>query len=273
MPLAIFGVPAAKFTWGVVSGALAAITIWQTADALIKNLDEQITDLNNEIISLTRRKNRLWSDYQSRRKKMKEWESKVSTRQSTYDTALAEEESAKTDVSNAQNSYSITSGYEQQAKKEYMAHSCSTCFTHGTSNCSESTRLHNNWQGWLETSKEDKKTLDAAKRTLREKTSARRSADVSLSVAKTNLDTWTSHANYSLSTWRNVKSSIEAKGTELANKEVEREINEATLQEAKGQIDAAKATLDTAERDYPEAWSQAMEDPDLAAQVASVRSH
>ena len=272
-PLLIFGIPAAKFAWSIVSGALAAVTIWQAADALIKNLDEQISDLSNDIISLTRSKNNAWSDYERRRTKMKEWEKTAAERQTAYDTALSEEAAATTAVSNAKNSNEISSGYASSAQAEYMYHTASCYYCVGSMLCSEGQRVYDKWQGWLETSKRNYKTLDAAKRTLTAKTSARRLAGVGLSTANTNVTNWTTYANYSLTVWRNTKSSIETKGAELASKEVEREINNATLQEAKGQIDAAKATLDVAERDYPEAWSQAMEDSDLAAQVANVRSH
>ena len=40
---------------------------------------------------------------------------------------------------------------------------------------------------------------------------------------------------------------------------------------SKGQTAGAIASLEAAERDYPEAWSEAMADPDLAAQVQAVR--
>ena len=51
---------------------------------------------------------------------------------------------------------------------------------------------------------------------------------------------------------------------------VEKTINSATIQDAVGQTEWAIYSLETAETNYPEAWSEAMEDPDLAALVQEV---
>ncbi len=54
---------------------------------------------------------------------------------------------------------------------------------------------------------------------------------------------------------------------------VEETINTATIEDALGQTRWAFYTLETAETNFPEAWSEAMEDPDLAALVQAVRDN
>ncbi len=69
-PLLIAGIPAAKFIWGVVAAATTAYTAWQMVESLIADLDDEIADLEQDIIRLTKRKNNHWSDYQHYRAKM-----------------------------------------------------------------------------------------------------------------------------------------------------------------------------------------------------------
>ena len=52
---------------------------------------------------------------------------------------------------------------------------------------------------------------------------------------------------------------------------VEETINSATIQDALGQTRWAIYSLETAETNFPEAWSEAMKDPDLTALVQEVR--
>ena len=52
---------------------------------------------------------------------------------------------------------------------------------------------------------------------------------------------------------------------------VEKAINSATIQDALGQTADAIDALEAAETNFPEAWSEAMEDPDLATLVQAVR--
>ncbi len=134
-------------------------------------------------------------------------------------------------------------------------------------------RLFNNWKRLEAVAEKDKKPLDAAKSTLASKTFARQIADARLSYAKKALEIVTEYANYYLTRWRSTGKIIKSKGEELTRKEVERDINQATVDLAKGDHASAKSTLDTTERDYPEAWAHCMKDKHLAAQVAEVRSH
>ena len=55
------------------------------------------------------------------------------------------------------------------------------------------------------------------------------------------------------------------------SKNIEETINRATIMDALGQTADAIDALEAAETNYPEAWSEALEDPDLATLVQAVR--
>ena len=271
-PLLIFGIPAAKFAWGVVSGALAAITIWQTADMLIKDLDEKIADLEKAIPKLVVKQSKLWDIYEGRRDARIEWEGKLRAAESELSMAESNLSTAEGNVSSAQYSYDISSDYASKALTAYMNHTsnCSQCM--GSILCPTGRQTYDSWQSWDKQSKKDKKALDNAKKALKDAKKAKGSAESKVSNARYNVSIWTGLANSALTAYNNATQDLTNKSNDLVSKGVEKTINEATREAARGDIDSANQSLDAAETHYPDAWSEAMQDDDLRRQVDFVRS-
>ena len=190
----IFGIPAAKFVWGTVSVALAAITIYQTADMLIKDLDEKIADLEEAIPKLVTKKSKLWDIYDARVRIRTKWEGKLTTAKAELSAAEDAVATAEGKVSSAQYTYDISSDYTSRALDAYTTHtaSCSQCV--GSMLCPTGRSAYDSWQSWDKQNKKDKKTLDSAKSSLRSAKSARRSAQSKVSNAQSNVNIWTNLA-------------------------------------------------------------------------------
>ena len=256
--------PAAKFIWGAVGVASLGLTIWGTAEMIHKDLDEKIAALEKDIIRLTIEKTAAEKARDDLKKKVDEWDEKVATADTKRANAETAVEAAKTAVSTAQ------TAYDTAVKQQSWAYSDYWTYIRGSSDIIEADRLYQKYLDLGQVTTDKKAALDSAKTELSNKKS-----DLS--------DAWAeyyrlSSVNPSKIMWQvakkhydKVSADLDKKSKELVQRGIEHAIETATIENAKGKTEWAIYTLQTAETNFPEAWSEAMEDSDLATQVKVVR--
>lgn len=273
-PLLILGVPAVVFVKKAVGLALGGLTIWGTVEMLNKDLDEQITNLEDEIVDLTIAKRSAIAAQKEAQKEEASWKEKRNTARNNVSAEKSIVSTAKADVAMAKSAYdsSLPDYYRTYDSLRMHVHDeCSQCTSIPSNMCSEGHRLYNLWQAEASTVEANKADWNAKKDALKEKENV-------LS------DAWTvyyevggTYGQYALAfelaknTADAAQLAVDTKSGELAAKKVEKSIHDATIQNALGQTSSAIDELDAAETHYPDAWSEAMSDPDLAAQVQEVR--
>ncbi len=270
-PLLIAGVPAAIFIKKAVGVGLAGLTIWGAAEMLKKNLDEAISGLEDSIINLAVAKQKAKNAKENAKKEVDKRKVQYDAAKTALSTAETNLSTAEANTANAKSAYDQSVHYENWAYNNYMTHgaSCSQCS--GSMRCPEGQRLYNNWQSYKAQASADKVTWNKAKAT--EKTRKKELSDAKLHhyTVEGDYNMWKWGLEVATNTYNWNSTELTTKTADLAAKRVEKSINEATIQNAMGQTSSAMATLDDAETNYPNAWSEAMGDTDLAAQVQAVR--
>lgn len=274
-PLVVLGVAiTAKLVWDVVSAGATAYTLYQLIKSMIKDLDEKIEDLEIKIPKLFKRKNDLKDDYERQRDKMNEYKRQLATAETALTAATAAVTAAETAKNSAEKVYKASASSRDTAKHAYMDHSCSTCYQYGTSNCSESVRLHKAWQDAESQVKTDYATYKAAKNTLKAKEKEENFAKSDVASARSDKNHWEKLANASLSDFRSVKKQHDAKVADLEQKRIEHSIKTAELEIAMGNVDGAKRELNNMQAKNPEAWTRVLnENPDLRQAVEEVLNY
>ena len=270
-PLLIAGVPAAIFIKKAVGLGLAGLTIWGAAEMLSKDLDEKMVGLGNAIINLTIAKQNAKKAKENAKKEADKLKVKYDAAETAVSTAETNVSDAETAKNKAEKVYKASASSRDTAKHAYMDHSCSACYRYGTSNCSESVRLHKAWQDAESQVKTDYATYKAAKNTLKAKKKELSAAKLHYLTVEGDYNMWLWALELATNSYNTSEAELEIKTAELAAKRVEKSINNATIQNAMGQTSSAISTLNDAETHYPNAWSEAMGDTDLAAQVQAVR--
>jgi len=265
----IAGIPAAIFIKKAVGYALAGLTIWGAAEMLSKDLDEKIKGLENDVTRLTITKQNAENTEDNAKKEEDEWKVKSDEADTAVSTARTNLKTAEKAESSAKSAYDSSVHYENWAYNDYMTHgaSCSQ-----SAKCSEGKRLYNNWQKYKKQLAADKLAWNKAKTDLKNKEADLSDAWDNYYTVSGTYGKWKLARQLAEKTRKAADEALDLKVADLAAKKVEKSINDATIQNAMGQTSSAISTLDDAETNYPNAWSEAMGDTDLAAQVQAVRN-
>ena len=265
-PLMIFGVPAAVFVKKTVVYGLGALTIWGGAEIIHRDLDEKIAALEDHIKRLTITKQNAKTAEKNAKTKVDEWKEKYETAKAAIPTAKTNLETAKTAVTTAQTAYDTAVDEEYQAYEDYRL-DCES----SSGDAGEQLRLYNEWQDAIK-AKEDKKTaLDSAQADVLTKTEAQSDAYNNLYIVGGTYGQYKLALELASNLFKSAEAALDIKVADLESILVEKTINTATTQNALGQTEWAIYSLETAETNFPEAWSEAMKDPDLTALVQEVR--
>ncbi len=274
-PLVVFGVViTAKLVYDIVAAGATAYTLYQLIQSMIKDLEEKIADLEKEVPKLFNRRERLRGDYERQRDKMNDYKRQLATAETALTAAETATSAAETAKNNAKAVYDASARYRYQAQTAYMNHACSTCYQYGTSNCSESVRLHNVWQGWESQANTDYATYNTANNTFKAKRQEEIFAFSDVVDARNDKNHWENLANASLSEFRNVKKQHAAKVADLEQKRIEHALKTAELEVAMGNVDGAKRELNDIQAQNPDAWTRVLdENPDLRSAVEEVLNY
>ncbi len=265
-PLLIFGVPAAILVKKTVTIGLTALTVWGGAELIHKDFDEKIAVLQDDIKRLTITKQNAKTVKDSAETEAEEWKEKYEAAEKAIPTANTNLETAKTAVTTAQTAYDTAVDEEYQAYNDWRL----DCLR-SSGNYREQKRLYNKWQAAIKTMKDKKTALDNAQANVVTKTRAVSDAWDNYYTVGGTYGQYKLAAELATNLFKSAKAALDKKVADLTSMLVEKTINSATIQDAVGQTEWAIYTLETAETNFPEAWSEAMEDPDLAAQVKEVR--
>lgn len=264
-PLLIFGYPAAQFIAGVAGAALTFFGVLSAAEMLHKDLEEKIQLLDDDIKRLTITKQGAETAKEKAKTEEKDWKAKNVAAEKAVATA-------KTNQAEAQKTFSAAEyEYKQAARVEQWALDYYRGYTATSSNDSEKKRRYDSWQAAKESTTSKSTALDTATTDLSNKESDLSDAWDNFYTVGGTYGQYKLKLELATNLFNSAKAALDIKAAELASKKVEKTINVATSQNALGQTESAIYTLDTAETNFPEAWNEAMEDPDLAAQVKEVR--
>lgn len=263
-PLMIWGVPAVIVIKKTVTIGLTALTVWGGAELIHKDFDEKIAVLQDDIKRLTITKQNAETARDSAETVAEEWKEKYETAKAAIPTARTNLKTAKTAVTTAQTAYDTAVDEEYQAYVDYIGERASSV-------ASEEQRLYDEWQATIKTKKDKKTALDSAQADVLTKTNAQSDAYNNLYIVGGTYGQYKLAAELATNLFKSAEAALDKKVADLTSMLVEKTINSATIQDAVGQTEWAIYTLETAETNFPEAWSEAMEDPDLAAQVKEVR--
>ena len=258
-PLLIFGVPAAIWLKNTVAIGLGLLTVWGALEMANKDLDEKIKALEDDIKPLTITKQGAETAKEKAKTEEKEWKEK-------YEAAKTAITTAKTAVTTA------LTAYNTAVEAEYIAYNAYNAYTkRSVSDAMEEQRLYNKWQACIKDMEDKKTAYTNAQADVVTKTRAVSTVLENFYTVAGTYGQYKLKLELATNLFNSAKAALDIKAAELASKKVEKTINSASTQDALGQTADAMDSLEAAETNFPEAWSEAMADPDLAAQVQEVR--
>ena len=250
-PLLIFGVPAVIWVKKTVAIGLTALTVWGGAEMIHKDLDEKIKALEDHIKRLTITKQGAETAMDDAETEAEEWKEKYETAETARTTAKTNVETAKTAVTTAQTEYDTAVKHQSWAYSDYWT------YIWGSSDIIEADRLYQKYLdlGKIMTTK--KTALDSAKTDLSNKKADLKDAWENYYTVGGTYGKYKLKLELATNLFNSAKAALDIKVAELESKIVEKTINSATIQNALGQTRWAIYTLETAETNFPEAWSEA----------------
>ncbi len=177
---------AVTITWAQVYAAidavLNAITGYQSVKALIKDLDDQIREIQDDIDNLNVRYYETTRDLARSAGVLASHKSNLEQAKTALANATRARESAESAVSTAQSQYNSASTAYDNAKDAYLDHIGSCHYCVGSSMCYDGTMYHNSMTSAYTALQSAKSTLKSAKDTLKSCKSAETYANGQVSI-------------------------------------------------------------------------------------------
>lgn len=270
-PLMILGVPFAKWLILTVNGYLAYLTIKAEIKEYIKDLDEKIADLEDEVRALEKKRDDVEKDYNRRNGYYKKFESKLKAAETALTGAKQAVIDAESAVTKAKHKHIITKEDTRLKYNEYAHHVRYCDWCNGSALCSEGSRLHSEWQQWESKTAEAYKAISTAEEAVKTKEEAVKDAKSVVSYTTRMKSFWKSLKDKSKAKLDTTQNKLDTKVSELSSKEFERDLQDALLENTKGNIAEAKKQLEAVKAKYPDEWEKEMAaNPDLAAKIEDI---
>lgn len=261
----------AKLLWEIVGGVSIAISLYYVIQDIIKNLDKQIESLEKEVRKLYNQRRLAWDTFWDWNSKLIIAETALETAEDALTAATQAVTDAESAVTKAVHKHQITKEDTRLKYNEYAHHVRYCDWCNGSALCSEGSRLHSEWQQWESKTAEAYKAISTAEEAVKTKEEAVKDAKSVVSYTTRMKSFWKSLKDKSKAKLDTAQNKLDTKVSELSSKEFERDLQDALLENTKGNIAEAKKQLEAVKAKYPDEWEKEMAaNPDLAAKIEDI---